>query len=281
MELSGAIEVNGQATLTWKPNTDADLLGYRVFKSNSLSDEFVEVTREILSRPTYKDSVNIRVLNKKVYYSVIAVDKNYNTSDYSAPLTLDRPDIIAPAVPVFTKVEVRKEDILLEWIKSASNDVAKYELSRVSKTDRLTRLMKTFYPTDTSKTYTDRFVEQGKIYQYVLTAYDSAGNFSEVKSREVYNETGVRKAVANVKVGVDREAKHIDFKWTNEAPALKCFIYRRINDEPLTLYQTIEGNIENFKDKQVTINNTYIYKVQLIYAKGIKSQLSEEVKVIF
>lgn len=279
IELEGVIEESGVAQLSWKPNTDLDLLGYRIFKSNSLTQEFVEITKDILSVPSFVDSVNIRVLNKKVYYNVIAVDKNYNTSDYSKPLTLTRPDIIPPAPPVFTKIEVGKENILVEWINSTSGDVARCELSRRSKSDQSTRVMQVWYPSSTSETYTDKHVDQQKLYQYILTVYDSAGNFSEVKSREVFYETGYRSAVTDVKVGVDREAKHIDFRWINESSAVKCLIYRRKNDEPLTLYQTVEGNIENFKDKHITINNSYEYKVQLIFQKGVKSILSEGVKI--
>src|SRR5690606_31469474 len=95
-EIHGEIDSTGTVVLQWKANADADLLGYRVFRSNSPSDDPIEVTTRILSENTFLDTVKVRVLNREVYYRVVAVDQNYNTSEYSARIVLHRPDIIPP-----------------------------------------------------------------------------------------------------------------------------------------------------------------------------------------
>jgi uncharacterized protein len=277
--IAGSIEKTGVTRLTWASNKDADLLGYRVFRSNSSFEEPVEVTRDILSQPAFTDTVNIRVLNKKIYYTVIAVDKNFNTSGYSIPFVLSRPDILPPTAPVFTRVELTKDSITLEWTNSVSDDIAKYEFTRIEKTSKLTRVLTTFYPSAVQENYKDRSLTPGHVYAYKITAYDSAGNTSEALSRDILFEPGFRSAVSNIKSTVDREQKKITLEWKNSTPGVKCIVYRKINESAFSIYQTLEGNVENFTDKDIRINNLYGYKVQLIHSKGVKSILSSELTV--
>lgn len=277
--IRGVVEKTGVAKIEWQANTDSDLLGYRVFRSNSLNEEFIEVTKEILTSPAFIDTVNIKVLNKQVYYNVVAVDKNYNTSDYSAPLVLDKPDIIPPALPVFIKTEISKDTLYLEWVNSVSDDVAKYELTRMEKNGSIKKMIMTWGPGRLKTNFKETALSSGNNYQYKITAFDSAGNSSEALSKIIFFENGIRQAVSNIKVGADREKKQIDIQWKNGSPAVKCLIYRRKGENALTLYQTLEGNVEAFTDKNVTMNNAYEYKLQLVYDKGIKSMISEGIKI--
>lgn len=279
--LTGSMDKTGIASLKWTANTDKDLLGYRVFRSNSLKEEFVEATKVILSKPEFTDTVNIKVLNKKIYYSIVAVDKNYNPSEYTAPILLMRPDVIAPAAPVLIRTEVIKDTIALAWINSASDDVAKYEMTKVEKDDKLSRVMLTWYPPTPLTTYKDISITPGKTYQYIITAYDSSGNKSLTKSREVYFEPGFRKAVTGIDDSVDRQNKEIILQWKNDQPIVKCIIYRKVNDGPIKILATLDGNVESFVDRMISPNNTYIYKIQPIYNKGVRAMISEEIKITY
>ncbi len=246
-----------------------------------MKEEFVEVTKVILSKPSFIDTVNIKVLNKKIYYSVVAVDKNYNPSEYTAPILLMRPDIIAPAAPVLTRTEVVKDTIALAWINSASDDIAKYEMTKIEKDEKLSRVMLSWYPSSPLTTYKDVSITPGKTYQYIITAYDSSGNKSLTKSREVYFEPGFRKAVTGIEDSVDRQNKEIILKWKNDQPIIKCIVYRKVNDGPIKILATLDGNVESFVDKMISPNNTYIYKIQPIYSKGVRALISEEMKIIY
>lgn len=277
--LEGTVDKNGIAKITWKPNNDLDLMGYRVFRSNSLYEEFVEVTKDILNNTSFEDSVNVKVLNKKVYYNVVAVDHNFNTSDYSAPLELTKPDIIPPAPPVFINTTIKNDTLVLEWINSASDDVAKYELTRIERNGRAKKLIMSWYPATLKTELKETSLAPGNDYQYIITVYDSAGNSSEALSRKMHFETGYRKALSFIQSHVDRETKQITLQWKNEAPVVKHMVYRKTNDGPLTLYQTLEGNTETFVDSNVSINNMYEYKIQQVFPKGVRSVLSEGIKV--
>lgn len=279
--LTGSIDKSGIASLSWTANTEKDLLGYRVFRTNTSGEELVEITKEIITKPQFFDSVNIKVLNKKIYFSVIAVDKNFNTSGYSPLLKLNRPDEIPPTAPVLTRTDIVKDTIVLSWINSTSDDVARYELTRIEKDARISRPVLTWYPSAPIASYKDRGAIPGNTYQYKISATDSAGNTSQTLTREFLFEPGFRKAVSDVKSTVDRENKKISITWKNPLPAVKCIIYRKINDKSFTIYQTIEGNIEAFTDKQIDMNNIYFYKIQPVYAKGVRSIISEEIMLTY
>jgi uncharacterized protein len=281
VDITGAAEKTGIVKLTWKANTESDLLGYRVFRSNSDKEEPVEVTREILLQPNFTDTINIRVLDKKIYYTVVAVDKNYNPSEYSRVHIILRPDILPPAAPVFNRIEVVKDSIVLEWINSVSTDIDHYELTRVEKENRLSRTIRTWYPASPIEKFADRSLTPGHTYVYRVVAYDSAGNKSETISKEIAYEPGYRNAVTDVRSTVDRDGKKITLQWKNVAPSAKCIIYKKINNNPFTIFKTLEGNIESFIDTDIYINNTYSYKVQPVFPKGVKALISDEIKVIY
>jgi hypothetical protein len=281
VDLSGAIDKNGIVTLKWKANSDKDIMGYRVFVTNSLQAEAVEATQYFLPAPSFVDTINIKVLNKKVFYTVVAVDKNYNNSNYSNPLMLLRPDVIAPAAPVFTKTDYDNESISLEWINSISDDIAKYELIRKSDADTIKSKVSTWNVKEIKTGYTDKALTLGKTYQYILKVYDSAGNTSQTISKAVFFETGVRNAVSDLKALINREAKSIKLQWKKEADATKYVIYRRKNDDVFRIYKTSESGTLFLEDKDVKVGNIYGYKMQVIFTSGVKSVLSEELKIPF
>jgi fibronectin type 3 domain-containing protein len=178
---------------------------------------------------------------------------------------------------VFTQAEVKDGKVVLAWDNSDNPDAARLELIRIEKDDRTNRPIMSWVPPSFGTAFNEPFLTLGKTYRYKLTVTDSAGNKSETFSRDIYYETGVRQSVAGLKFVVDRETKKIVLSWKNNQKAVKCMIYRSKNEGPFTLYHTLEGNIESFTDKGIIANNTYSYKVQLTYPKGIKSILSEEI----
>lgn len=281
LNITGRIDKNGMVNLNWQANSDLDLLGYRVFRNNSLHEEPVEVTKDILVKNSFMDTINIQVLNKKLYYFLIAVDRNYNTSDYSKPFELSRPDIIAPAAVVIKKTEMAGDSLKLQWINSVSPDVERYELSRIEHDEKLNRVIKTWRPSALSEAFTDTRLVPGKRYAYVFTVFDSTGNKTETRSREFLFEPGFRISVTGITSEIDRTDKKITLQWKNNEEATRCHIFRKMNDGHYMLYKTLEGNTEIFVDKNIHISNTYCYKIQPQYGNGVKAILSKEIKVLF
>jgi hypothetical protein len=277
--ITGKVSPKGVATLAWPASAEADLLGYRVFKANRADEEFVEVTQEILPKPAFTDSVNLQTLTRQVCYKVVAVDRNYNPSEYSAPLELQRPDLVPPAAAQFRRVEQRGDTIRLEWDNSPSDDVVRCELYRQEKATTAALRLREWSPKDGATVYEDARAYPGQTYRYLIKLFDGAGNVTESVSKDFYYETGIRPPVTNWRVTVDRTQKRIVLDWQYaQLEATQCQIYRARAGEPLRLYKTLPGNPGEFVDKDLAVNNAYVYKIRLNGKGGVQTQLSEAMK---
>ncbi|MFN8809218.1 MAG: hypothetical protein ACK5WO_06715 [Cyclobacteriaceae bacterium] len=275
------ISSKGRVTIQWEQNQESDLQGYRVFRSNSANEEVVEVTRSLLSTSEFADSVELVQLNRKIYYRIAAVDQNFNVSDYSDWVWVLRPDVIPPAKPVIVSTRMADGGIRLDCTPSASIDVAVYQLVRHTIDDSVRVVLKQWPVTRQDFGFEDKQLELGKTYRFQLIAKDSAGNSASDLSGELLYETGVRPAVGELAYNVDREKKEISLKWNSSAGAVKTLVYRRINDGKFTLYQTLAGTATAFSDRQLAINNTYSYRLQLVFKSGVKSEISKVVTATY
>jgi uncharacterized protein len=279
--LMGEITKDGLVKLKWNKNTEPDLLGYRVFYSNSSKHEFTESTKDILITPEFTDSISLEVLNKAIYYSVASVDKNYNPSTHTKSLKLIRPDKIAPAEPFFAKTLIQNDGVYLEWVNSISEDVKSYTLHRYEWQDTSKVLVMQSSASAGKTNFLDNKAAFGKTYKYILTVTDSSNNSSEAATGKIRYETGFRPSVTNLQSEVDRDNLTITLRWKIASKATRFFIYRKINEGPYVLYHTTDDGTEFFVDKGIPINNTYSYKVQAFFEKGVRSTLSEELVVKF
>ena len=58
--LSAKADTSGVVYLTWKPNEELDLFGYRVFRANSKHEEFYQITVESVYTDYYTDTISLR-----------------------------------------------------------------------------------------------------------------------------------------------------------------------------------------------------------------------------
>ncbi|MCF6404554.1 hypothetical protein L3C95_16780 [Chitinophaga filiformis] len=282
--LAGKIDSVGIVTLQWAKNTEQDLRGYRVFRANSTREEFVEVTREILETPGFTDTVTLHTLTHHVFYKVIAVDKNYNPSEYSPYVMLKRPDTIAPSRPVITKA-YRSDSlhaIVLQWINSSSADVVKYGLYSVNVKDSSRRQVAVWDTATRRESYIDTVLVMGNTYYYELEVYDDAGNCAKELSGDIWFESGKRVAIKGLKGVVNKEKKQVELSWQYNQPDVKQFrIYRAKNDNPFILYTTAEGDKQQWTDNEVFLGNIYKYKITAVMKGDVKAEMSKVVEVKF
>ncbi|HEX2975042.1 MAG TPA: hypothetical protein VHO68_03820, partial [Bacteroidales bacterium] len=135
--LAGNVDSSGVVTLLWKENTETDLLGYKLFRSNSAAGEFVPMKHGIINGNSFHDSVTLNTLSRKIYYQLVALDKNYNASDYSLSLELKRPDTIPPSPGLLTQINSLNGLIAIKLQNSPSNDIKEYNLFRKSGEDTI------------------------------------------------------------------------------------------------------------------------------------------------
>jgi hypothetical protein len=207
--VTGTIDTNGVVQLSWKAVADENLKGYRVFRCNTLREEFVEVTDSVITGTAFTDSVTLQTLTRDVYYAVRSVDHVWNNSEFSRPALLKRPDRIAPVTPVVKAAYHTDSTIVLHWINSSSDDVAAIQLMRKSPAG--VRVMQKFSGTDTVSTFVDTTAEAGVVYAYTLVVRDSSGNRAALDFPAINFSPHIRPALQHVTATPDFEKRTLLF----------------------------------------------------------------------
>jgi uncharacterized protein len=282
--LKGTIDSLGLVYLKWEKNTESDLLGYRVFRSNYLHEEFSQISKNIFTNSFFVDTLELLTLTKGVYYKLQAVDNNFNNSEFSSIIFIEKPDLIPPVSPVFKNAECTLNGILLEWQISSSSDVKFHVLYRRKKNEVKWQLVDRFVIKDSINSFLDAQVEGNNFYEYTMVAVDESLLESKpskpimVKNHQMNN----LKKIENVNVKVDRKAKQIELRWSySDNTASNFLIYKGDENNPIRLYQQGSFNEKAFVDTELQINTVYIYSIKAISSDGRESSLSNLIRVTY
>ncbi|MDX9694686.1 MAG: hypothetical protein RBT49_02750 [Bacteroidales bacterium] len=280
--LIGVVDTLGVVRLLWKPNTELDLFGYRVFRSNFKNSEFSQITVNPVEDTVFIDTINIKTLTRKIYYKIQSLDQHFNPSGFTEILELIRPDIIPPVQPVFVSYETNESGILLKWHNSSSNDIKMHVLYRKAEDEQNWKVKSVFYPQDSIENYIDTSAVAGKYYEYTLIAVDEVGLESNpvkpIKIKQFENKN--KPAVEKIKYEVDRTEKQVTLNWNYEQEGVTHFlIYKGESIESLALYTSVKEY--EFTDKKLKINNTYYYVIKAVFNDGLESKMSEVIEVIY
>jgi uncharacterized protein len=281
--LAGVSDKKGIARIHWRPDTEKDLKGYRLFRSQVKDGEYMEITKGPITDTAFTDTLNLGFTNPFVYYKVLALDHYYNSSDYSAALAVRRPDTVPPAPAVITGLSRKDTVVYLSFVAGSSDDTKSYTLYRENRENGQKQLVAVFPANDLSSTCTDEPspASLGHTLLYEIEAEDSAGNRSAVRSGELYYETGFRRPVRIVKAEADRQHMRIRINWQYDQPGVTRYIvYRSINDQEKYLsYATLPGNASGYEDHGLHISNTYKYKIKAVMNNGIESVMTKAIIV--
>lgn len=278
---SGSIDSTGVVKITWTPNNEPDLLGYRVYRSNSPHEQPFELTQRILTEPAFTDTINLKTLSRYVYYSVRAVDKVYNNSDYSVPCRLARPDKIAPVAVTFSRVNPTDTSIGLSWNNSSSSDVRKYVLFRREGSDGWTKLHE--WPASENRSaYNDVTLAPEKNYQYRLDALDESGNSSSAATHSVLFKPLFYPRIKPFTAVVDRAKRQVELQWITDNTRVYNFtIYKAKAGAPLQVFKTVSGSSSFIIDQELYPSNKYRYAIKATMKNGSETKLSEVIEVDF
>jgi len=276
--LAGAIDSTGIVRLKWERNTDSDINGYRVYRSNRPDFEFLLVSPYMLTDTCFVDSVNINTLTKQVYYRIKAEDLRLNQSDFSEILELKRPDIIPPVAPVIQQIVQLKTGLQITWLNSSSADVIRHHIYRKEVNDtifqHLTSIEK---PVGKQSVYTDNSVQAGETYIYQVRAEDDSGLFSEPSSPVLQKAPG--EIAEQIILKKKDESNLIVLSWTvkSKKKVERVQIYKAIDNEPMKLLGNSTEN--SYTDNEIGYEKTYRYRIKVMYEDGVFSELSNEVTV--
>lgn len=285
--LKGVVDSAGVVTLTWDANKEPDVVGYQVFLSNSgRDDQYFNAIDTIYPFTTFTDTLNLNTLTNTIYYRVNAVDKSFNRSQWSAPIMLSKPDTIAPAPVVFMFLSQPKENVIVEWVNSPSEDVDHMELYRQIDDTGKVVLINTFDLTKKKQPtkYEDTYEFHGEKVKYFMYLYDHVGNVS-ISKTNTHMAKGERPGcIKDLKViaTIDDSRKEVELNWdvNSDDDIFKFVIYRQKDDGPMLDLALIRPNDLFYIDRRIAIGSTYKYIVRAFSHKRTCKALYSEPVVI-
>lgn len=270
--LIATIDSLGRVVLKWDANKEEDLMGYMVFRTNLSNEEPAQLTKTHIRSTVFRDSVNLRSLNKEVYYFVVALDDHYNQSGFSTALKLIKPDKVPPAPPVFLHVFAdRNSKAHISWASSNSPDVVVHKLLRknISKKEKSWLLIREFTETDT--TFIDNETNDGDTYAYQVVAMDDSRNETPARMHAsvVIPKSMVKPRVKGFSTVLSREEKTIFISWKyEEKGVIEQQIYKAVAGGPFALWKVLPASQKLIRDKELSPGNVYKYAVRAAFSDG-------------
>lgn len=281
--LQGYIDTNSVVHLKWHQGEEPDLMGYRVYFANSPDHEFSVLTSHVIADTVYNDTIQKRTLTKHIYYSIAAVDFNYNHSKMSPWVKIRRLDVIPPDAPIFKNVEVQDSSVHLTWHNSSSDDVAEHVLLRKIAGEKEYVKLASWIGYPNKCEYIDKQVAPKTFYEYAMVAIDSSNlksNLSPKLSVRTFDR-GIRVPVETINVTYDPSKKRNILEWDYNAKGEYSFLlYRSYQNFGLTKLARIEGNKNEFSDSDLIGKGEYTYAIKVIYKDGGESPLSTRKSII-
>ncbi len=287
--ISGVMDTNGVVRLTLAASRERDAMGYRILRANAPEHEFSSVIEWFgddgvsAARDTViYDTVAVRSLTRSVYYRATALDFHFNESEVSEMLTVRRPDIVPPAAPVITDVDVTDSSVTIVFAPGGSDDVETHLLyKRMPGSDA--------WGTPTrvgvfATSVTDTDVRRNVTFEYAMMAVDSAGNRSDMSTSVLARayDTGVLPDVRDVTARYDADKKVNELRWSWDRPAdgLRFIVYRSINQSGLRSYAVVDDpRTVTFTDRGLRGAGSYQYAVKVVSRSGASSRLSPTTSV--
>ena len=242
--LTGQSDATGLVTLKWNSNTEEDLMGYRVFISNTPAGAFSQITTNWINDTSFHYQINLNSLNKWVYFAVLALDHRHNLSRLSIPFAVERPDIIPPAPPLISNVTAEVKKVHFQFELSASNDVRDYLFQRKPHGLPGWSTLLSFDLSNPQLSFTDSTASISQYWDYRLVAIDDAGLYgpSKIVTAKPVDD-GIRAPVSGFAGYLNGPADYqeIVLGWNYDYhPDLEGFeIYRAIDNNQMRSYKFV------------------------------------------
>ncbi|GAB6013129.1 fibronectin type III domain-containing protein [Viscerimonas tarda] len=276
--LAGKVDNYGKALLTWTKNTDEAIEGYRLYRSNRPDFEFLLLTPAVVQDSCFTDSINLNTLTKTIYYRLRAIDLRGNQSDFSEVLELKRPDVIPPVSPVIQSLEEQKNNLVITWINSSSEDVVRHHIYKKTASDSIFHWVATVEKSANTQVFQDNIVESGETYSYYVLAEDDSYLLSRPSASVQLTMSGSR---SSDEIVLNKQIVGNNVVLTWNTPAKKkiaeVVIYKALNNGPLQLHAHTNGN--TYQDNMPKLEQTVRYRIKIQYEESGSHAFSNEIEL--
>jgi uncharacterized protein len=275
--LQAVIDSNGVVTLTWNKNSERDLMGYKVYRAMRKDEEPVPLVDSVWYKNGFRDKLSLKLLNKKVYYAVTALDKRFNQSVLSALVEVKKPDVIPPSSAVITRYTVAGNKVTLNWINSVDEDIAEHLLYRKGAVDTGYTVVRRF-DTKTVSAYTDTILNGAGQYSYYLAARSQGGliTASEPLAVSITANGAGPLQLARLYAYPQTDKRRVEVVWEDELKQVSTYqVYRSSGNGVLSLWKIVPATQKGMYDTDVQPNTAYQYAVLAVLSSGAYSEMKK------
>lgn len=266
--LKALVDSTGIVRLNWSPDYVDNIQGYRVFTSNYRDGDFSPISSDFVRDTVFVDTLSSTVLNKQVYYRLVAVDGNSNHSPFSEILTVERPKMVKTPSAVIKDYKVSKNAVDFNWEIPLNHDCIHIKVLRKISTDTTWQTIADL-PIQ-ARSYRDSSVTESKTYDYAIVLIDQQGRWSEVSyPLTVFQYASTKNVLSNLKL--KENDKKISLSWeVPKGTEVSYYILYKDKGEGLEQFDSVDG-----KERKVDLMNEKIrsYGIKAVYPDNSKSDL--------
>ena len=277
----------GWLALTWSANTESDLIGYKVLRSDRSGGPFTPLQGEeseafTTAQTAYVDSP--LVADQVFFYRLIAVGRNGVQSDTSAFVTGTARGMAAPG-NVTAMGDVNQ--IRISWAANTEPDLTGYRVLRYADPSQ-TAPEATFNTVHTA--YVDSPLVAGQTYVYRVQAVGAGGLEGELSQFVSVEVPADKRAPATPGVFSGRvvSSDAIELTWAapktdaggSELTGLSKFrLYRAVGTggAGFYLFTQVDSTLRIYRDRGLEMGTTYAYRISALDGHGNESALSNSI----
>jgi hypothetical protein len=262
--------------LRWNKNQEDDVEGYRIFRANSLTNDFVQISTAPIQDTSFVDTVAQNRINS-VFYKIKVCDKRGNESTFSDIVEVKASNQQKPSAPQFVRFENKANAVEIVWANNIKyeNIVVFYSEEGENNFKEIFRAKATSAIQNTTIDWADR-----KSLTLALRCVNNDSVFS-VFSEKLSLQHNYSLKKPKLKASVDRDKRQINLSWqlekTDNVKEIQIFRYK--NNETIDILNTISSNQKQYEDKKLEINNKYHYAIKYISADNVHSPISDIIEV--
>ncbi len=270
--LKAEIDSLGIVHLSWNRNRDADIYGYRLYRGETEGDELIPMTDIAIQDTLYRDSVNLQSLNSKVFYALTALDRRYNQSDLSEPISAWKPNTIPPPTPIITRVDIQEQQTKLTWNISEDPYLAGFIIYRKENGSNTLRQIARIED-KTERTYSYIVPEPGKLYSYQIQAFSQGGLLSTISEAVVAKSAISKKPTTESSLSLTPLPEGaIAIKWkVPESSLISVTLYKTNLGGKLYVYRENLPAEGELIDQDILQGKSNTYTI-IVKHKGIRPQ---------
>lgn len=264
----------GKILLSWKPNSEKDLAGYRIYRGLKDDDENEMLLLNVAPQKeaNYTDVFNEKA-GTKFIYKVVAIDNSFNESPKSS-LWVQLPDVIAPQAPVLKEAVIENGKVNLKWDEVLTDKILGYDVYRIynSKEEKITS-----QPVK-SNLFSDEVIKRG-IIEYFIKAVDSAKLESKPSNKIAITTADDVSNQLRLVINQDLRTKKLNLKIEGVKPdeVLEIKLFKKTGKSGF-VRTPFKLNPDGFLDEETAEGEIYEYYVEVITIDDAK--LKSE-KIVF